>query len=92
MKRLALLFILLVLALSDTCGGNCPAGDCIACFCGAQKNVVDIDTWCGKYTWNKACCKCIASHESGGNAHTTTHNENGSTDIGLWQINTVRLF
>jgi hypothetical protein len=31
---------------------------------------VDIAAWCSKYTgWDQSCCKCIAAHESGGNAH-----------------------
>jgi hypothetical protein len=53
--------------------------------------VLDIATWCSKHTWNQNCCKCIVSHESGGNAHVVTYNTNGSSDVGLWKINTVRL-
>jgi hypothetical protein len=29
------------------------------------------------------------SHESAGNAHAVTYNENRSSGVGLWQINTV---
>ena len=88
MKILALL-LLIVFALADSCGGNCPNGNCPTCFCGIGKNMVDIATWCSKYTWNQNCCKCIVSHESGGNAHAVNYNANGSSDVGLWQLNTV---
>jgi hypothetical protein len=89
MKLIIALFLVFVVAFADSCGGNCPSGKCPNCYCGTTKNVVDIATWCSKYSWNQACCKCIVSHESGGNAHALNYNTNGSTDVGLWQINTV---
>lgn len=88
MKVLVVL-LLIALALADSCGGNCPSGKCPTCYCGTTKNNQDIATWCAKYSWNQACCKCIVSHESGGNAHALNYNTNASTDVGLWQINTV---
>lgn len=90
MKVLLLLF-LVILAFTDSCGGNCPAGDCPTCFCGTGKNILDIATWCSKHNWNINCCKCIVSHGSEGNAHAVTYNPNGSSNVGLWQINTVIL-
>lgn len=90
--KIVLTLLLLSLALADSCGGNCPSGNCKNCFCGAGKNMVDITAWCAKYSWNQNCCKCIVSHESAGNAHATTLNENGSANVGLWQINTVPIF
>lgn len=89
MKILLTLFLLTTLVLSDSCGGNCPSGRCTNCFCGNTKLMEDIATWCGKYSWEQACCKCIVSHESGGNAHAMNHNSDGSTDVGLWQVNNV---
>lgn len=91
MKILALA-LLLALVLADSCGGNCPSGRCPTCYCGTSKKMEDIASWCSKYSWNQACCKCIVSHESGGNAHAVNHNSNGSDDVGLWQINTVTIF
>lgn len=86
--RIVVLIALLVLACTDTCGGNCPAGFCTNCYCGNQKNIVDIATWCAKYTWDQNCCKCIVSHESNGNAnYLFYHNFNGSYDLGLFTIN-----
>lgn len=87
--KIAICLLLAVLAFANTCGENCPAGDCPTCFCGVGKNPVDIATWCAKSTWNQNCCKCIVSHESAGNAHAVTYNPNGSSNVGLWQINTV---
>jgi hypothetical protein len=89
MKLIIALFLVFVVAFADSCGGNCPSGKCPNCYCGTSKNVVDIATWCSKYSWSQSCCKCIVSHESGGNAHALNYNTNGSTDVGLWQINTV---
>ena len=87
--RLLVVVLLLALAFADSCGGNCPSGRCPTCYCGTSKKMVDIASWCSKYSWNQACCKCIVSHESGGNANALNYNSNASTDAGLWQINTV---
>ncbi len=89
--KIIVVLVLIALALADSCGGNCPSGKCPTCFCGASKNMQDIATWCAKYSWNQACCKCVVSHESGGNANALNYNTNGSTDVGLWQINNVSL-
>jgi hypothetical protein len=51
----------------------------------------DIATWCAKYTWDQACCRCIVDYESGGNANAIHSNTDGSCDVGLWQIDTVRI-
>lgn len=87
--KVVLVLLLIALALADSCGGNCPSGKCPKCYCGTTKNMQDIATWCAKYSWNQNCCKCVVSHESGGNAHALNYNSNGSTDVGLWQINDV---
>lgn len=89
MKYLLVVMMLLAVSMADNCGGNCPSGKCHTCYCGNSKLMEDIATWCGKHNWNVACCKCIVSHESGGNAHAMNYNTNGSTDVGLWQINSV---
>lgn len=53
--------------------------------------------------WSRACCECIAKHESGGNGNAVNHNSNGSgvfflflsrfklflDDVGLFQINNI---
>ena len=90
--KIVLLILLLGLVFADTCGGNCPSGKCKTCYCGTTKKVVDITSWCSKYSWNQACCKCVASHESGGNANAMNYNTNGSYDVGLWQINNVTVY
>ena len=87
--KIVALILLIAFVFADSCGGNCPSGKCPSCLCGTTKKMEDIATWCGKHSWNQACCKCIVSHESGGNAHALNYNTNGSTDVGLWQINTV---
>jgi len=78
-------------ATGSTCGGNCPGGDCPSCPCGTTKNVLDISSWCAKYSWNQANCKCIMSKESGGNANAVNYNGGQSSaylwDVGLWQVN-----
>ena len=87
--RILILLLLFTVILADSCGGNCPSGHCPTCYCGTSKRVLDIGTWCAKHNWNQACCKCIVSHESGGNANAMNYNGNKSTDVGLWQINSV---
>jgi hypothetical protein len=89
MKFILLLLVILSVAFAETCGGNCPGGKCPNCPCGTNKRMEDISTWCAKHSWNQACCKCIVSHESGGNANSMNYNTNGSFDVGLWQINKV---
>lgn len=89
--KLIILAVLIFVALSDSCGGNCPSGKCPSCPCGTTKSVQDIAAWCGKYSWNQACCKCIVSHESGGNANSMNYNTNNTFDVGLWQINKVKI-
>jgi len=83
--------VIVSLASADRCGGNCPSNDCPAgkCMCGTSPNHVDTTSWCSKFTgWSQGCCKCIAEHESGGNANAENYNPGGGTyDIGLWQIN-----
>ncbi len=85
--KLVILALIIALALADTCGGNCPGGGCPNCPCGTSRNAADISGWCGRYGWNQACCRCIVSHESGGNANAMNYNSNGSFDVGFWQIN-----
>ncbi len=87
---MVLVAAVLGLAIADSCGGNCPSGKCPSCACGTTKRLENIDAWCGKDSaWSQACCKCIVSHESGGNANALNYNTNNSLDVGLWQINTV---
>lgn len=89
MKSILLVSLCLIFAYANTCGGNCPSNDCPGnCNCGSTPNVVSVSSWCSQYSgWSQTCCQCIASHESGGNANAENYNSNGSTDIGLWQIN-----
>ena len=89
MKSLIFIGLLVFLVACDTCGGNCPTGKCTNCYCGTSRKMEDINQWCSKYNWEQSCCKCIVSHESGGNAHAMNHHDDGSTDVGLWQINNV---
>ena len=75
-------------ALADRCGGNCPSGNCPNCPCGTAPQAQDANYWCSQFGgWNQACCRCIISHESGGNANAANHNTNGSFDVGIFQIN-----
>ena len=81
--------LIVAMVLADSCGGNCPSGKCPSCPCGSSKAPQDISSWCAKSSWNQSCCKCIVSHESGGNGHALNYNTNKSWDVGLWQINDV---
>ena len=89
MKLLLCLMSIIFVLFADTCGGNCPSSTCPNCPCGTTKNIQDIGGWCSKYFWNQACCKCIVSHESGGNANAMHFSENQTFDIGLFQINKI---
>jgi len=52
--------------------------------------MVDIAGWCSKFGgWNQSQCRCIVSHESGGNANAVNQNRGGSLDVGVWQVNTI---
>jgi hypothetical protein len=88
-------FILLSLslfALANTCGGNCPTNYCPSCPCGTKPSYQNIAYWCAKFSgWDQACCQCIVSHESGGNANAANYNlyTDSTFDVGLWQINLV---
>jgi len=75
---------------SGRCGTNCPGGSCPNCPCGTLAAPVNINSLCAQWTgWSQACCRCIVSHESGGNAHAMNYNSNGSFDVGVFQINAV---
>eukprot|EP01089_Gocevia_fonbrunei_P015378 TRINITY_DN4489_c0_g1_i1.p1 TRINITY_DN4489_c0_g1~~TRINITY_DN4489_c0_g1_i1.p1 ORF type:complete len:136 (-),score=20.31 TRINITY_DN4489_c0_g1_i1:82-489(-) len=89
MIKTLLLVLVVIVALVDanTCGGNCPSNDCPSCPCGTARDVINIDEVCARHGWNQACCRCIVSHESGGNAHAANHNSNGSFDVGVFQVN-----
>ena len=90
MRTIAVLAIIALAVAAETCGGNCPSDDCNSCPCGTSRDVVDIDSFCSQYSgWSMECCRCIVSHESGGNAHAVNHNSNGSNDVGLFQINDI---
>ncbi|KAA0146268.1 hypothetical protein FNF27_07740 [Cafeteria roenbergensis] len=74
--------------LGTGCGGNCPGG-CSKCPCGESSHYVSIADWCAKHSWDQKACRCIVSHESGGNANAVNENSNGSFDVGLWQVNSM---
>lgn len=88
MKSL-IIFSLALCAIANYCSGNCPSGLCPICLCGTASSPQSISYWCSKYTWNQACCQCIVSHESGGNANAINYESDGSYDVGLWQINQI---
>ena len=92
LMKVLVLALIVALALADSCGGNCPSGRCPSCPCGTSKSPQDISKWCAKYSWSQSCCKCVASHESGGNGHAINYNSNKSYDVGLWQINDVSVY
>lgn len=87
MKLFILIVLVFAIAFADTCGGNCPSNRCASCPCGTTKVMGDISAQCARYSWNQACCKCIVSHESGGNTKAMLYNTNGTFDVGFWQIN-----
>ena len=89
MKIILAFALLFSLALADTCGGNCPSNKCTHCFCGNTKSMQDISSWCSKYSWNQACCKCMVSTLSGANSNAMNKQPNGSFDVGLWQVNNI---
>jgi len=58
---LLLLCTFLSTAFGETCGDNCPAGNCDTCRCGSTKDIVSLDEYCSLSSlWDKNCCKCIA--------------------------------
>ncbi len=85
--KLLILALIIAFAFADSCGGNCPSGGCPSCPCGTQRATADIGAWCARYSWGQDCCRCIVSHESGGNANAMLFNTNGSFDVGFWQVN-----
>eukprot|EP01088_Endostelium_zonatum_P014846 TRINITY_DN33_c0_g1_i1.p1 TRINITY_DN33_c0_g1~~TRINITY_DN33_c0_g1_i1.p1 ORF type:complete len:138 (+),score=22.68 TRINITY_DN33_c0_g1_i1:63-476(+) len=93
MKSVILCLVLCLVAytLADTCGGNCPSNDCPGgnCPCGTNANNINIAQLCSQGNWNQACCRCIVSHESGGNANAVNYDGSGSFDVGAFQINNV---
>ena len=91
MKLLIFLLLVAVVLSKTTCGGNCPSGQCGGCPCGVDANPVDITVWCAKYSWSQACCRCIVSHESGGNANAINFSLQTYYSAGLWQINEVTM-
>ncbi|CAF4746660.1 unnamed protein product [Rotaria sp. Silwood2] len=60
-----------------TCGGNCDTSkNCPSCPCGSNANNQDPTEWCKKFNkWNQACCVCIVTHESNGNANAMNWNK-----------------
>ena len=88
-KTLLVLMVLVGMCWANGCGGNCPSGNCPTCYCGTTTNNVDITSWCSQYSWSQSCCKCIVTHESGGNANAVNYNSDASSDVGLWQINAL---
>jgi hypothetical protein len=88
--KVFILLSLVLFALANTCGGNCPSNDCPGCPCGTTPSYQNIAYWCSQFSgWNQGCCQCIVSHESGGNANAANYNTDSSYDVGLWQINSV---
>eukprot|EP00762_Andalucia_godoyi_P007351 ANDGO_01547.mRNA.1 Ctype lysozyme/alpha-lactalbumin superfamily protein len=61
------------------------AGGCSVCGGAAY---TDIASACSQFSgWSQGCCQCIVQHESSGNYHACNANSDGSTDAGLWQVN-----
>mmetsp|Transcript_23363 Transcript_23363/g.27084 ORF Transcript_23363/g.27084 Transcript_23363/m.27084 type:complete len:136 (+) Transcript_23363:85-492(+) len=86
----AVIGLLIVAVTAETCNGNCPGGRCPNCPCGRSPAHQDAASWCAKFGgWDQRCCQCIIQHESGGNANAMNFNDNGSFDVGLWQINKI---
>ena len=87
--KVVVIFLLSACVLGITCGGNCPSGNCPSCLCGSTPSPQSISYWCSRYNWNQACCQCIVSHESSGNANAINYEVDSSYDVGLWQINQI---
>ena len=84
LKQILVFFLALTVAFGAF---NETNGGCSTC---GGASYVNIGTWCSKYSgWSQACCNCIVQKESGGNAHACNKNNNGSIDVGLWQINSI---
>lgn len=61
-----------------------------ACSTCGGATYTDINSACSRYSgWSQSCCQCIVKHESGGNYHACNLNTGGSTDVGLWQVNSM---
>ena len=89
MNKVFALAVFVGVTVANRCGGNCPSNDCGACQCPQTPSYQSIDAWCAKHNWNQACCRCVVTHESSGNAHAQNDNTNGSHDVGIFQINSI---
>ena len=91
--KILVLFLLFSIALSNTCGGNCPKNDCPSCPCGSTKNILtnaQIASQCSNYSWNQTCCQCISNYASLGNSNAVRYISSTSTyNVGLFLINRV---
>ena len=90
MKKALFLACLLVIGFASSCGGNCPGGNCPTCTCGSDKQILDLSKWCAAYSWDQSCCKCIFSHETGGNSNFISYDSGPAPwTIGLFAIKQV---
>jgi len=83
------LLISFIIVEAGDCGGNCLNGSCLSCLCGKVKNMVNVQEICKRYSWNQDCCVCIANALSGGNANAIKYYEDGSYEVGVFQINQI---
>jgi len=92
MKLVGIAFVIALvlipcLSLSSNCGGNCLSEKCGECHCGLSPNPVNITAMCQQFPgWDEKCCKCVVNG-SKGNANAEKEREDGTSDVGLWQIN-----
>ena len=93
MIKALFLACLLVFGFSSSCGSNCVGGNCPTCPCGSEKQILDLSVWCAAYSWDQSCCKCIFSHETGGNANYMSYNSGPAPwAVGLFAVKQVKKY
>eukprot|EP00823_Brevimastigomonas_motovehiculus_P005092 TRINITY_DN355_c0_g2_i1.p1 TRINITY_DN355_c0_g2~~TRINITY_DN355_c0_g2_i1.p1 ORF type:complete len:130 (+),score=15.75 TRINITY_DN355_c0_g2_i1:57-446(+) len=75
-----------ILCILAFCAALAAGAACSTCGSAAY---TDIASECSKSSsgWSQSCCQCIATHESTSNYHACNKNNDGSIDVGLWQVN-----
>eukprot|EP00692_Jakoba_bahamiensis_P001569 EC685316.1.p2 GENE.EC685316.1~~EC685316.1.p2 ORF type:complete len:140 (+),score=37.15 EC685316.1:54-473(+) len=85
-RSVAAVAVLCMLACALVAHEVAAQGYCATC--GSSSSYTDINAACSQYSgWSQQCCTCIANAESSGNLNACNLNNNGSTDVGLWQVN-----
>ncbi len=93
MRVIVLIFFLVWVGSSSSCGGNCPDNSCSNCICGSAKAYIPLDNFCGYSSkWDQNCCKCIATRISAGNTNWMTRYYDSKQRIDFYMIGIMGLY